>query len=619
MSLTSTLGIAVSGLTTSQAQIDLVSQNVSNADSVGYIRRTLQPVQQSTGGVTSGVVTRVYDQLLQKQLRTENAGGAYASVRSQYAQQIEQLFGQPGSSSALDSLFNTFTQSVQALADDPTSTTTRAQVIQNAQTLSSSINGISNDIQSLRTSAEQQIASDVDSANAALKGLEDVSRRIAGGDDSATLLDQRDQYIDQLSKLVDIKVNALPNGRVTVNTNSGVTLFDGTSALQFKFDARSALSAGATYSTDPTKRGVGQLTLVNNSGGSIDVVAQGVLRSGEIKGLLDLRDQVLPDAQKQVDELAAGLSRALSDTSPTATTATVGTQSGFDIDIAGIQSGNKVTINFTQQPGNVARSVSIIGVDDPSALPLPYGASGNPNDTVIGVSFAGGVGAALATIQSALSSAGTNLTVANPSGSVLRVLGDAGSATASVKNVTANITQTSLTSGNAALPFFVDSATGAAYTGTFDGGSERTGFAGRITINPALLADTSKLVTYSTSPATPQGDATRPNQIYDALTNATRDFAADSGLSGTTAPFSGTVGDFLRGVVSSQATKSTQAQNLDSGQQVVVNSLQQKFAASAGVSVDQELADLIKLQNAYSANARIISVVQSLFDVLNRL
>lgn len=616
MSLDASLNIAVSGLSASQAQIDLISQNVANANSVGYVKRSITPTSTSTGGVQTGDVTRALDQLLQRQLRTEYAGAAYSSTTSSYASQLNDIFGQSDSSVSLDGAYNNFTNALQTLTSDPSSTTQRSLVLQYAQQFAGQLNTMSDSVQSLRTNAEGQIASDVQTANTALAGLEQIAAQIntGGGTPSAALLDQRDAYIDQLSKLADIKVSTQSNGNVTVYTNSGVTLFDGARGVRFNFNQQDSLSPNALYNADPSKSGVGQLTITTPSGASIDVEGQGVFRSGEFKALLDLRDQVLPEAQTQLDELAAGLSSALSDAHPAATAVTSGAQAGYAVDLSGVQPGNTTKISFTQ--GGVTKTVSIIDVDNPASLPLPVGASGDPNDIVIGVSFGSGIGAAMASLQSSLTAAGTGLTVSNPSGNTLQVLDD-GSGTTTVKSLSASITSTALAGGNAELPLFVDTATGKAFTGSFDNGDQLTGFASRISVNSAVSADTSTLVDYTGS--TPSGDTTRPTLLLDRLTSASQQFSYKAGLTGTNQPFNGTVGAFLSNVVAAQGANATQASNLDAGQQVVVNSLQSKFATSSGVSVDSELSNLIKMQNAYSANARIISAVKDLFDVLDRI
>ena len=73
---------------------------------------------------------------------------------------------------------------------------------------------------------------------------------------------------------------------------------------------------------------------------------------------------------------------------------------------------------------------------------------------------------------------------------------------------------------------------------------------------------------------------------------------------------------YLRQVISQQGEAATSANNLKQGQDVVLNSLQQRFNETSGVNVDQEMANLLTLQNSYSANARVLSVVKDMFDAL---
>ncbi len=604
MSLTSSLNIATSGLSANTALLNLISQNVSNASSSSYVKKTLTTIQNASGGVQTGTVTRALDQLLQKQLWSANSSAGYTSTASSYIQQLDQLFGSTDDSSSLSTLYNNFTSSLQTLASDPSSTTNRAQVLQYAQQLAGSLNDLSDGVQTLRSNTESQISDDVTAANTALAGLESVSKQLSAstGGDNTALLDQRDAYIDQLSQLMDIKVTQQSNGSVSVATTSGTTLFDGSTAVRLKFDAQSNLSAQASGGT---------LSIVNPNGTTVD--AGKIFRSGEFKSLLDLRDTTLPQAQTQLDVLAANLSQALSDSSPASTAVTSGSQSGYSIDLTGIQDGNAASFSYTQ--GGVTKNVRIVDVDNPASLPLSSSTSTDPNDIVIGVSFSGGVGSAISSIQSALTAKGINVSVSNPSGNTLQVLDD-GTGTAKVNSLGANITSTSLT-GTTELPLFVDGSGNTAYTGSFENGSQLTGFASRIKVNPGVVADTSKLVASSSSTAS--GDATRPNLMLDRLTDTTRQFSYQAGLSGTGAPYTGTVGDFLNGIIAAQGAASTAAQSLDAGQQVTVSTLQAKASDTSSVSVDEELSNLIQVQNAYSANAKIISVVQELFQVLQNM
>ena len=143
-----------------------------------------------------------------------------------------------------------------------------------------------------------------------------------------------------------------------------------------------------------------------------------------------------------------------------------------------------------------------------------------------------------------------------------------------------------------------------------------TGLAGRITVNAALLADPSRITVYSTSPATPAGDTTRSDFIYSQLTSGTFAYSPQTGLGSAATPFKGTLTSFLQQFLSQQSNAATTATQLKQGQDVVVNALQEKFKASSGVNIDSEMASLIALQNSYAANARVMSVVQTMMTSL---
>jgi flagellar hook-associated protein 1 len=155
------------------------------------------------------------------------------------------------------------------------------------------------------------------------------------------------------------------------------------------------------------------------------------------------------------------------------------------------------------------------------------------------------------------------------------------------------------------------------YTGAITStGSQMTGLAGRLNVNPALLNDATKLSTYSTSPQTPAGDSTRPDFLFAQLTSGTFSYSPTTGLGSAAQPFQGTVSGYLQQFVSQQGSASTLATQLSQGQSVVVSTLKEKFNATAGVNMDSEMSNLIQIQNNYAANAHIMSVVQSMMQSL---
>ena len=182
------------------------------------------------------------------------------------------------------------------------------------------------------------------------------------------------------------------------------------------------------------------------------------------------------------------------------------------------------------------------------------------------------------------------------------------------------ITNTGLVGSGPELALFFDGGSPASpFTGSFQNGSQKAGLAGRLIVNPGVVADPSRLVVYSTSPLTPSGDSTRPALLLERLTQGIQSFSPGSGIGGATSPFTGTVTAFARRLVDTQAETAASAARLDEGQKIVQASIDARYGQASGVSVDQELSQLVQIQNAYSANARIMSAVRDMLDVLLRI
>lgn len=621
MGLSTSLNTAISGLNATQVGIGVVSQNVSNAGTTGYVRRvvsTSDSVSGLTVGTQSTQVQRLLDKIVQHQLWQEAAGAAYTSTRADVLSNVDKLYGAPGSSTALDTIYNGFTSALQALQNDPSSYSLRSSVLDSATQLASRLNTLSDGVQALRAQAENGIATAVTQVNNLLDALTNVNAKIVGSpNDSgvAGLKDQRDLILSELSQYIDIKTSEDARGSISITTGSGTQIFDGRPAVKFGFDEHSSIGADDQWSSDPTQRGVGTITLTTSSGGVIDGIANKAFRSGQIAALLDVRDKTLVQAQAQLDEIAAQLSSALSDREIAGTAVTSGAATGFEVDLAGLQSGNTVTLDYAVTPGGATQRFTFVRVDSAASLPLPASASGDANNRVVGIDFSGGPASVAAQIQAVV---GSGFTVSN-TGSTLSIVDDGAAGTRDVKALTARPTATALSSagGSAELPFFVDGSGSAIYTGSYENGSQQVGFAGRITVNPALIADRSKLVTFDTTTA--QGDTTRPQLLLERLTQSQRAFTNRTGFDGSTATTSSTVSSFVQRVVSSQGQAVETAKRLDEGQQVALAAVQSRFQETSQVNVDQEMATLIELQNAYAANARIISTVKEMMDVLMRV
>ncbi|MBV9564648.1 MAG: flagellar hook-associated protein FlgK [Bradyrhizobium sp.] len=613
MGLSSALAAAMSGLRANQAALSIISSNIANAQTPGYVTQNPNQIEVSSGtyGATVDVtgVNRQLDLFVQNQLRTETSGGAYADQISNILGQLQSVYGTPGGDGTLESALNNFTTALQSLSNSPSDSSAQSVALSSAQALASQLNSTTQGIQSLRTNVDQDIGNSAAQANTDMQQIASINSRLQGmsatDPQAATLMDQRDNAINDLSKLADIRVVPDSSNQVSIFTNSGIQLVGQGLASQFIYTSQGALSATEQYNTNPSLSGVGALDIKLPNGASIDAVANKVLSSGQIAADIKLRDQTLVQAQNQVDQLAATMASSLSDVT-TAGTAVTGPPAGFSVNTSAVQPGNTINLTYTDS-SNVQHQISVVNVTDPAALPLQNGINANP--LLVGVNLSLGMASAVSQLNAALGSRGLSF---SGSGSTLTVQGS-GQATMNAASTTTTVT--SLASGQAQLPLFTDG--GSLYTGQYTAtGSQMTGLAGRITVNSAVLANPSALSVYSTSPATAAGDNTRSSFLFSQLTTAKFSYSPSTGLGSAAQPFKGTVTDYLQQFVSQQSNASTLATQLQQGQSVVVSTLQQKFNSTSAVNIDTEMSNLIQVQNTYAANAHLMSVVQSMMQTL---
>ncbi|MBR0704205.1 flagellar hook-associated protein FlgK [Bradyrhizobium diazoefficiens] len=622
MGLSSALASAMSGLRANQAALSIVSSNVANAQTPGYVVQTPNQIEVTTGdfgstAMTTGV-SRELDTFVLNQLRTETGGSGYADQMANILKQLQSVYGTPGNSGTLETALNNFTTALQALSTSSGASSAQTVALGAAQALATQLNVTTKGIQSLRSNVEQDLGTSAQAANAAMQRVANINTKLQGlsanDPSAATLMDQRDQAINTLSKYVDVRVTTDGSNQANIYTTTGIQLVGAGLASQFTFASAGAMSATSLYNIDPAKSGVGALNIVLPNGSKVDVVANNVVSSGQIAADLKLRDQTLVQAQNQIDQLAATMSSALSDKTTAGSTVS-GPPAGFDVDLGGALPGNTATFTYTDTATNTQRQITLVNVTDPAALPLQNATNANPMQ--IGVNFSGGMGAIASALNTALSTSHLSFSAAPApaSATTLRVTDD-NSGLARVNSASTSKTVSSLTSGNPQLAVFTDGGQ-ALYTGAITGsGSQLTGFAGRIKVNTQLTADPTRMSVYNTSPVTPAGDTTRSDYLYSQLTSAVFSYSPQSGLGSANQPFTGSVSGYLQQFLSIQANASTQATQLQEGQGVVVSTLQAKFDSTSKVNLDSEMSNLIQLQNAYAANAHVMSVVQSMMNTL---
>jgi len=612
MGLTVALGNALSGLKAGNSSLEVLSRNVSNAGTPGYHRQSINLIDNTSTGssyVLQGGVQRAFNSTLQAYYNTQVADTSYASTLASYLDKLQSYMGKVGDPGSLDTVFGDFQTALQGLATSPDDYTSRSQLVTNAKALASTLNRLSASVQGMRQDTENAISASVNELNRNLSTLKDVNDRLSdfGTDQTSrqTLLDQRDRLVASIAEQIDVTADYRADGSVSLMTRSGVGILDN-KASTFQFSPAGSLSATTQFNLDASQSQVGTLTIVTPSGLQLDLVQQDVVKAGTLGALIDLRDDVLPTAQSQLDEIAAGLAQAFSTNQTAGTATTSGAAQGFAVDLSPIRDGNDFTFTYTE--GGKQKSARVVSVDDPSKLPMDYV---DANGTrVIGLDFNNNDATSVASQLNAMF--GGKIGFAG-TGSTLSILDDGAAGTTDIVSATVRSTSTGVQDGGLGLSLFVD-AGNSDFTNSLDGKGQKLGFASRISVNSAVAADNSLLVKYDAD--TPLGDTERADYLASQL-DSLRFVSTDrSGPRTGNFTLSGNVGDLISQTVNYQgdtiatalANHDTQSQSLDV--------LGQRMDSEYGVNVDEEMSRLMELQNAYSANARVVSVVQELLQAL---
>ncbi len=624
MPVSSALSTALSGIRTTQQQLGVTSGNIANAKSTGYSRLTMSSTAQVANsrvyGVEANQVTREINLLVQKQWRTSQANSAYAETRVNALSALDSYWGAPNSTSSLNAAYGDFTTTLQKLATTPGDTAIQGSTVSASQTLVTRLNQLSGDVQSLRQEAEANISNAVSRVNSLLTTIADLDKQVvavgAGGTNStAALQDKRDAAIDELSEYMDVHVIDQPGGGIALSLTDGTQLYDDV-PVTLSFDQQGVVDASRVYSTDDSQRSLGTVRISAGPGSGVDLFKSGSIRSGKIAAYKELRDETLVSAQAQLDTIAATLSKATSTRQAAGTTVNVpaGT-TGYKLDITGLTEGNTVKVEYTNASGTKG-AITFVAYNGGTAPDNSF--TPEPGDTVVGIDLSSGTDVATQ-IANALNTATgstdfTGVQSTTPLGvTTVSLTTSTATTTGKINNLTGEISA-SEQGGYQAYPLFIDGASGKAYTGLTNGTDGITGLAGRISVNPKVVADPSLTVKYSSD--TLSGDGTRPQAILDALESRVYAYSSSIGIGSPTTPFKGTFEGLLSQVVNTQGAIVEDAKNVADGQSVVTSNLKERYDNSRSVDLDTELMSLIQLQNSYSANARVLSVAQELMDTL---
>ncbi len=305
------LETARSGLLTNQAALDVIANNVSNANTEGYSRKNVEFESRTVAGVGAGVslsqISRSVDEGLRRNIREELGSLNAMDVQGSYFSRIQDLFGRPEDNSSLSHILAEFSGATQALSVNPQDTLAQRDLVRWGQEVTTKFNQMSGSIQDLRLEADQRISLAVNEINGLLGNIaelnNDIGRNGAVGLDTSDLRDQRDLALQRLSGFMDIRTFTGGSGEVVVVTADGQKLADNR-ATPISHVTAAFLDAGATHA-EGDLNGI----YVGAAVGENDIT--NTLRSGELYGLIQMRDTILPNLQSQIDELGAELRDAV--------------------------------------------------------------------------------------------------------------------------------------------------------------------------------------------------------------------------------------------------------------------------------------------------------------------
>lgn len=678
MSLTISLNSALAALSVTQSQMQLVSNNVANASTEGYTRKTAAASSLIVNGQGSGVqlaeIERIVDQNLLRQLRDQLARVGNLDVLNNYYGRIQDLFGTPGNNADVSHIIGELGASLESLTSSPELAAGKFDVVSNAQSLSDRMNTLTTEIQTMRHEVDVAITNTITVINQRLTTInqfnDQIGDAVAVGQSTAELEDARDKALAELSELMDVQTYVRGNGHVVVLTPGARTLIDN-GAVVLGHTAVSSMTPSVNYPNI-----IGAITY---GPGGADITAE--IGGGRLAGLIEMRDQRLTELQSELDRLTevlvskANAAHNASSAFPAEQTLT-GSISFAGTDAPALSGTFRVTVVDTAGAVVETQDIALGGIANVTALVAAVNGMANAtaslnasgkfvmsatgtnriainemtsqvttgNETTglaqflglndlftLNTNYVDYTADPQSSATTALGLAGT-LTVSYPGGTtpVAYVVGDtlttiAASITAALaaQNITATVLQENgkfrLTMNDSGGDNFFITDSGS-LTSTLNLHNGQIGAAARIGLRADILANPNILSTGQLSGAATLAVGSFVLAAGDS-TGATALAAAFTNgqtfaAAGGLPALTSRLSDYAASIVS---LNSTQAANVEAQfeiQEGYKEAIKARSAAISDVNIDEEMSTLLVLQNAYQAAARVTQTVSQMMDVL---
>lgn len=608
--LFSTFNIAKSGLFAQQTAIDVTSHNIANANSDGYTRQraNLQasepycmpsfdnaagPGQMGTG-VDVASISRVKDNFLDYQIRNETGIQGWYSSRDSSLSQVENIFTEP-SDTGISSLLGKFFSAWQELSKHPDSG--RTSVVQQSQALATELNHAYSQLSKLRSDNQTLIKNTIFNVNNTLSQLnkvnEDIMQVSISGNNPNDLLDSRDKLLDSLSKEMGITINDKElNGIDATTANDPVDLNNPQGgAAPLDSTTGKAMNIVQLQNSQNTCR-FSYISSIVDSNGNAGFTSSGnytvtYYKNGDMT--TDANKVTITvaltseDQYKSLDEsrtLWADNSGKALRVSASATAGGAPTATGGTLD-------NNATCNFNElklfQPptgdfkGYMSVQDDISGyIDNLNSLAKAIALSVNAVHS-----------------QSNTYTPDTSTTVNNFFVNKDKPNTVDGENSITAENICLN-SRISAEGGEMNIQIGVDSVSGES-----DGSRA---------LAIANLANSKIDIQKLDSDKTLSRSGFVSSMVADDTAGGVLTVKDDaSGME---------ISSYFKDVVDKLGTQEQQAKRMVTNQQVLLTGFQQSKESTSGVSMDEEMANLIQYQHAYQANAKIISTVDQLLDVV---
>jgi flagellar hook-associated protein 1 FlgK len=333
--LTAGLYIGLTGLNSQQAALNIVGHNIANVNTPGYSRQRADlgtTDSQNFGGLLFGSgaslqsITGVRDRFLDLQLIQEQSRQSGSQSRYEGLQSISGSLGDTGDT-GLNALVQKFFNGFRDLSARPEDLSLRQGLVGQAQTLVNSLKGRYSELDAQRNAANDAIGASVTQINTLTAQIAKLNQRIEGEVPPAVdndARDQRKQLVDSLSKLIGIQVFEGSKGEYQISVDSGKAVLVGGTA-----------SYNLQVTPDPVYQNYYRVDSLM-PGSTVDIT-QGVT-NGDLGAKLDLRDNILSGYERQLDQLAAGVSGQVNLLHRTGYDRS-GTVTGLDFFLGGVANG----------------------------------------------------------------------------------------------------------------------------------------------------------------------------------------------------------------------------------------------------------------------------------------